>query len=156
MLLKLNYIIIPLIAIFVSVFGGQLVNSGMNWYKTIKLPSLAPAGSIIGLVWTIIFILCTIAGLIIWNKFSRGSHFNLIIAFFLINAFFNVFWNFLFFANQWLLAGIIEMIILEFTTLILIFLIWPQSKFVASLLIPYALWVPFATYLATQIYLLNR
>jgi translocator protein len=156
MVLKLNYIIIPLIAIFVSVFGGQLVNSGMQWYQTIKLPSLAPAGSIIGMVWSVIFILCTITALIIWNKFPRGSRFNLIIAFFLINAFLNVFWNFLFFANQWLLIGIIEMIILEITTLILIFLIWPQSKLVASLLIPYALWVPFATYLATQIFLLNR
>jgi len=156
MILKLNYFIIPLITIFVSVFGGQLVNSGMNWYKTIKLPSLAPAGSIIGMVWTIIFILCTIAALIVWNKFSRGNRFNLIIAFFLINAFLNIFWNFLFFANQWLLIGIIEMVLLEITTLILIFLIWPQSKLVASLLIPYALWVPFATYLATQIYLLNR
>jgi len=156
MSLKLNYIIIPLIAILVSVFGGQLVNSGMDWYKTIKLPSLAPDGSVIGIAWTIIFILCTIAGLMIWNKFPRGNRFNLIIAFFLINAFLNVFWNFLFFANQWLLIGIIEMIVLEIITLILIFLIWPQSKFVASLLIPYALWVPFATYLATQIYLLNR
>jgi len=156
MILKLNYIIIPLIAIFVSVFGGQLVNSGMQWYQTIKLPSLAPAGSIIGMVWTVIFIFCTIAALIIWNKFPRSNRFNLIIAIFLINAFLNVFWNFLFFANQWLMAGIIEMIILEITTLILIFLIWPQSKLVASLLIPYALWVPFATYLATQIYLLNR
>jgi len=156
MVLKLNYIIIPLIAIFVSVFGGQLVNSGMDWYQTIKLPSLAPAGSIIGMVWGAIFILCTIAALIIWNKFSRSNRFNLIITIFLINAFLNIFWNFLFFANQWLIAGIIEMIILEITTLILIFLIWPQSKLVASLLIPYALWVPFATYLATQIYLLNR
>ncbi len=153
---KLNYIIIPLIAIFVSVFGGKLVDAGMDWYKTIKLPSLAPAGSIIGIVWTVIFILCTIAALIIWNKFSRGSRFNLIIAIFLINAFLNVFWNFLFFANQWLLIGIIEMIVLEITTLVLIFLIWQQSKIVGTLLIPYALWVPFATYLAIQIFLLNR
>ena len=153
--MKINYFIIPLITLIVAFSGSFLTSGGMAWYKTIKLPKIAPPGYFIGIVWTIIFILTTISALLFWNKAPRDSRFNTIAIIFLINAFLNVFWSYLFFNQHQILASIIEMIILDITVIVLIFFLWPISKLASYLLMPYAAWVAFATYLAYRILLLN-
>lgn len=153
--MKINYFIIPLITLIVAFSGSFLANGGMKWYKTIKLPKMASPGSLIGLVWTIIFILTTISALIFWNKAPNDSRFQIIAMAFLINAVLNVFWSYLFFNQHQILASIIEMIILDTTVIVLILLLWPISKLASYLLMPYAVWVAFATYLTYQILLLN-
>jgi len=95
--MKPNYIIIPLITVFVSLLGGWLTSSGMSWYKSINLPSWTPPGSIIGLVWTILFILATISALIVWNSLAGKNNFSLIIAIFILNSILNFGWSWLFF-----------------------------------------------------------
>lgn len=154
--MKPNYIIIPLITVLVSFIGNLFTDSGMDWYRTLELPSFTPPGSVIGMVWTIIFILSTISALIVWNKINHNKLFWLIIFLFLLNAFFNIFWSFLFF-NQYLIGlSLIEMNVLNLTTILLIIVIWSKSKLASGLLVPYFTWVTFATYLAYSIWLLNK
>ncbi len=154
--MKLNYLIIPLITFLVSVTGSRLTSGGMDWYKTIKLPAWTPPGSVIGFVWTTIFILSTISALIVWNKFSRNKRFAWIIGLFLINAGLNVLWSFLFF-NQHLIGwSVIEAGLLGLSVIGLIILIGPISRLAAWLLAPYAAWVSFATYLTYIIWTLNK
>ena len=154
--MKLNYFIIPLITAFVTIFGSSLTSRGMDWYEKIKLPTWTPGGNIIGLVWTLIFILSTISALIIWNNYSASKNLKWIILFFLLNAGLNVFWSYLFFTAHLINWSIAEMILLELSVLILIILIWPLSKLAGILLLPYSLWVAFATYLTYNIALLNK
>ena len=153
--MKINYILIPLIVLAVSVGGSLLTNSGMPWYDTLKLPSIAPPGGVIGAVWTVIFILSTISAIMLWNVAPRGMQFNLIFSLFAINAILNVLWSFFFFNQQMIGASIIEMCVLNLTTLALIIFGWRFSWIAASLLIPYFAWVSFATYLAYKIWILN-
>lgn len=153
--MKTNYIFIPLSTLAVSVGGSFLTDSGMEWYDTLKLPSFTPPGSVIGMVWTFIFILSTISALILWNKASRGARFNAIFALFICNALLNFFWSFLFFYQGLIGASIWEMCALNLTTLSLIVLSWKFSRTAALLLTPYFAWVSFATYLAYQIWKLN-
>ena len=54
-----------------------------------------------------------------------------------------------------LLLSFIEMILLEVTVVALIFLLWRKVSWAGILLIPYALWVPFATYLTWLVIQLN-
>jgi len=152
---KLNFFIIPLIVIAVSIIGSFATNSGMEWYDTINLPSFTPLGSVIGAVWTMIFILCAISVLIIWNKIKHDKIFRIIIVLFLFNAFLNIFWSVLFFNQQMIQASLIEIFILNATTLALIILVWPRSKLASALLIPYFGWVSFASYLLYNIWQLN-
>jgi tryptophan-rich sensory protein len=53
-------------------------------------------------------------------------------------------------------AAIIDSLAIEVTLLLLIPLVWKHSKVASALLIPYALWVGFATCLNYTIYILNR
>jgi len=155
--MKLNFIIIPLITLIVLLAGSYLSASGMVWYQTLKLPQLAPPGYIIGLVWTLIFILSTISALTIWNLEPKDRRLLfMVVSLFLINALLNVGWSYLFFQLHLIAASIVEMIILNLTVIALIVKLGPISKSAAWLLSPYVIWVTFATYLAYQILLLNR
>src|SRR5271157_3364882 len=95
--MKLNYVIIPLVTIAVAVIGGLITGGGMEWYRSIKLPSWTPPGSVIGAVWTVLFILATISALIVWNGAPHGVRFWWIVAIFLLNAILNFGWSWLFF-----------------------------------------------------------
>lgn len=147
--MKLNYLIIPLITIIVAVSGSRFTNQGLeSWYNTLNLPSIAPPGWFIGIVWTIIYILATISALILWNLTSDKwaqwqKYYWSIWLLFPANAFLNAFWNYLFFVKHQIGWAMVEMIILELTVIALIFLAKKFSKTASILLIPYAVWVAF-------------
>lgn len=154
MQIKTNYIVIFSITIIVAVVGSWLTAMGMGWYNNLNLPSIAPAGSFIGLVWTVIFILSTASAILFWNS-PRGKDFKIIIGLFILNAFLNVLWSFLFFALHLFWWAIAEMILLNLVNLLLIALLWKYNRKSAILLVPYFLWVSFATYLAYSVASLN-
>lgn len=154
--MKINYILIPIAVFLTSFIGSTLTDPNSSWYKSLKLPSFAPPGYVIGLVWTIIFILCAISLIIIWNKLPHNTLFWWIIGIFTVNAILNILWSFLFFNQHQILASIFEMIILNATTIAIMILVWPLSRLAAGLLLPYAVWVSFATFLAMNIYNLNK
>lgn len=153
--MKLSYIIIPLITLATALLGSRLTSSGMDWYKTINLPAWTPAGSIIGAVWTVLFVLATISALIIWNRSAHDTRFWWIVAIFVANAILNAGWSWLFFNQHLLGLAIFEAALLGASILALIILIWPSSRLAAALLVPYAAWVAFATFLTYKIWSLN-
>lgn len=154
--MKPNYIIIPIVTFFTAFVGSMLTSGDMAWYQTLKLPAMAPPGFAIGIVWTVIFILSAISALIVWNNMLHvDPKFPSIAILFLFNALLNIFWSFLFFNQHLIGFSIIEMVVLEATVIGLIVMIWPLSKWASTLLIPYAVWVVVATYLAYNIWILN-
>lgn len=154
MKIKTNYIAISLITVAVATVGSYLTSMGMEWYNSLSLPTIAPPGSFIGLVWTIIFILGDISAILFWNA-PRGKNFKLITTLFLLNAFFNVYWSFLFFTLHLFWWAIAEMIVLNLVNLALIGLLCKDNHKSSVLLVPYFLWVSFATYLAYLVAALN-
>lgn len=153
--MKLNYLFIPLIAIAVFSVGSALTGPGLGWYQTLKVPAWTPGGQTISLVWTAIFVLTALAALLFYNK---APNYYLLLAggiIFLINAFLNVFWSYLFFSQHLIYEAMIEAGVLGLSVVILIFLTLPVSLFASILLLPYAGWVGFAAYLNYQIWLLN-
>lgn len=154
--MKFNYFVIPLIVAAVAVLGGRVTQAGMVWYRTIKLPEWTPSGSFIGMMWTAIFILTAVCAVMVWNSFPRDWRFQTIISLFLLNAALNVFWSYLFFGKHLLGWAVLEAGALAASVFGLIFLIWPVSVPAASLLILYALWSSFATYVTYSVWILNR
>lgn len=156
--LKVNYLVTPLGVLCVSLIGGYFTGGGMTWYDTINLPSFAPPGSVIAVIWSIIFILSAISILLFSNssKTDRKSlFFYIIISLFVLNGVLNVFWTVLFFSWHLVFWSVIEMLFLNLVNLILILMLWKEHKASAILLLPYFIWVAFATYLTYSIYLLN-
>jgi len=119
------------------------------------LPNIAPAGWFIGLMWSIIYVLTTISALIVWNKLKKDKDFKLIISLFIVNAFLNWFWTYLFFGMNLIYPALLEMIILNIINLWLIVILRKKNLLASVLLIPYFIWVSFATYLTYLILTLN-
>ncbi|MFA6552425.1 MAG: TspO/MBR family protein [Candidatus Paceibacterota bacterium] len=153
--MKINYIFIPLITIATAWIGNYLTFGGMAWYKTINLPSWTPPGFIIGTVWTILFILAAISAIIVWNAEMPDEKLALIVIFFVVNALLNIGWSLLFFNLHLIGASVFEAGFLGLSVLALVIFIWPVSVLAAALLIPYFLWVSFATYLTYSVWIIN-
>ena len=150
-----KYYIIPAV-VAVAALGSWLTSFGIpGWYNTLTLPSIAPSGGVIGTVWTIIFILSGIAVLLIWNARKKIEHYGWIIGLLIANAVLNVAWSYIFFVQHLLFWAIMEMVVLNLTTLAVMVLGWRRARLAVWLLLPYFVWVSFATYLAYQIWFLN-
>ena len=161
MKLKPNYLIIPLVTVFVALLGTFFTSSGMEWYNNALIrPALAPPKWAFPVAWTLIFVCTTISVMIIWNKTEKNKRFlwifrtkemkpeyQWIIGLFIINAILNVGWSLLFFKMHMLGASLAEMLFLEATNIALLILTWKISKKASVLLVPYALWVALATVL---------
>jgi tryptophan-rich sensory protein len=153
--LKINYLIIPLFVLITASAASYFADIGMVWYRTINLPSWTPSNTLMVIMWTIIFILGALSILIIWNKYSTQKHFGVIISLFVFNGLLIVGWNILFFSQQQMGLAFFQALLLIADLTFLIFLIWPFCKIAASLLVPYSVWVIFATVLTLNVWMIN-
>jgi tryptophan-rich sensory protein len=157
--MRINYLIIPLVAILVAWIGGRLTMTAVRtWYRHIRKPQWTPPGSVIGAVWTVLYILAAISALIIWNAPSlNASGVPLaIVTLFILNALVNIFWSYTFFYRQRIGFAIWICLFLDLTIVALIQLVAPVSLAAAWLLVPYAAWVTFAAYLNYRVWEMNR
>lgn len=155
--MKIGYIIIPLAVIIVASTGSFLTALGIDpgWYASIAKPSWTPDGSVIGAVWTTIFILTAISALLVWKKAKRDKRFYWIVTLLIANACLNVLWSLIFFVLHEIGFAVIEAALLDVTVIALMVLIWPISRIASLMLLPYAVWVAFASFLTYNVWVLN-
>lgn len=123
-------------------------SSVTTWYRTLEQPPLSPPSWVFGPVWTILFLLMGISLYLIWdNKKPHHKQKMEIITIFCIQLVLNFYWSVLFFGLKNVGAAFINIIILWISILATIIVFSLISKKAAYLLIPYLLWVSFATYL---------
>jgi tryptophan-rich sensory protein len=127
-----------------------------TWYASLEKPSFSPPNWLFGPVWTLLYILMGIAFAIIWRRYGvlRGAGFAM--AIFLVQLVFNILWSAAFFALHSPLLGLIDIIILLLLIIVTIISFNRVSYGGSFLLIPYVLWVGFATILNAAIYILNK
>lgn len=152
---RLNYLLIPLFVIITASAASYFADTGKQWYQTIQLPVWTPPNSLMVAMWAAIFILAAISLLLIWNRNFGEKKFKLIIGQFVLNAFLIVGWNIFFFTFQQIAFSFFIAVLIVANLLSLVFLVWPVCKLAACLLIPYSLWVAFATLLTLNVWLIN-
>ena len=155
--MHLSYILIPLVTILVAYIGGKLTASSVKtWYRGLRKPSWTPPGGVIGAVWTVLYILAAISALIVWNLPGGISVPFMVASLFVLNALLNVFWSYVFFYLHRPAPALWVCLLLDLTIVLLIQLISPLSLLAAWLLVPYAAWVTFASYLNYRVWAMNR
>ncbi|MEO9512531.1 MAG: TspO/MBR family protein [Flavobacteriaceae bacterium] len=138
---------------FLSSFATQ--NTVDDWYLTLNKPSFNPPNWLFAPVWTALYIMMGIAAGIVWSKGFHHIWVKTALYHFGFQLLFNALWSIVFFGFKspiWALA-----IIFILLTLIILTIRWFKvvSKLAAILLIPYMLWVCFATLLNYKIWELN-
>jgi benzodiazapine receptor len=153
--IKTNYIVIIVLALATLLGGAYFSWTGMSWYNGLVLPSITPPGWVFSSAWHIIFVLTTLAAILVWNRFERDMKFFLTMALFVLNAFLNVYWTYLFFHKHRIGAALVDAFFLEFSTMLLFVLISQRSHTISFLLLPYATWNLFAIILNFMVWQLN-
>ncbi len=135
-----------------AVLGGRFTARGMDgWYQSLAKPSWTPPGSVIGAVWTVLYILIAVASAIVWAKGAAVGYMVLLA----LNLILNAGWCYVFFAARRPGVALLEIAILEATCVALVVLAARASTAAAWLLAPYAAWVAFASFLNWSIVRLN-
>ncbi len=125
-----------------------------SWYPNLVKPAFLPPSWLFPVVWSILFVIIGVSlYLILVSNNKTNLKKNLWI--FSIQLLLNILWSFFFFTLQSPLLGLIEIIILNFAIVINIIYFYKTSKAAAYLLLPYLLWVLFATILTISIFILN-
>lgn len=127
-----------------------------TWYSTLKKPPFQPPNWLFGPAWTVLFILMGIALFLVWNKGLPFSQVRMAVVMFAVQLGLNILWSVLFFGAKAPLAGLIEIAVLWVAILLTIVYFFAVSRTAGWLLVPYILWVSFATVLNAAIVVLNR
>ncbi len=127
-----------------------------TWYVFLNKPFFSPPNWVFGPVWTILYFMMGISAFLIWQRGLGNKKVKRALTYFLIQLFFNFLWSFLFFGLHSPIIGLVDIIALLISIILTIGAFYKISKAAAYLLIPYFLWVSFATLLNIAIVLLNR
>lgn len=127
-----------------------------NWYLQLAKPSWAPPSWLFGPVWTFLYVLIALSfGNVLFLAWQKQLPFAVATPF-LLNLIFNFAFTPLQFGlkNNWLAA--IDILLVLGTLIWAMVSIYPYSRVIAYVQIPYLLWVVFATALQLSITFLNR
>ncbi len=128
--------------------------SAASFYGQLVRPTWAPPSAVFGPVWTTLYAFMSIAAWLVWRaggfRTNRSA-----LTLFLVQLAVNALWSWLFFAwhrGPLAFADIAVLWLLIIATLVSF---WRVSPLAGALLIPYLLWVSFASALNFSVWQLN-
>ncbi len=136
---------------------GSLFTRGSipTWYSLLQKPSFTPPSWLFAPVWFLLYILMGISAFLIWRKGFRQFQVRESIIIFTVQLFLNALWSYAFFGLKSPLIGLLVIVPLWTAILLTMLNFYKVSKTASLLLIPYILWVSYATVLNFWFYLLN-
>jgi len=129
--------------------------SVVSWYPTLVKPSFSPPNYLFAPAWLTLYTLMGISLYLVWQKKTEKKKVRQALILFSIHLFFNALWSIIFFGLKNIALAFIEIIILWFLILTVIYKFWKIEPKAGILLIPYFLWVSFASILSYSICFLN-
>lgn len=150
--LIISLVLCQLAGLLGTIFTSDSITT---WYAALNKPSFNPPDWIFGPVWIILYILMGISLFIIWKEDLKNREVKAAFVIFMIQLIFNAAWSLIFFGAESISGGLIVIIILWVLILITIIRFMKISRTAGIMLLPYLLWVSFATVLNFYILKLN-
>lgn len=140
---KLFNFLLCLLSVSLVAFIGSLFTNLGAWYYSIR-PSITPPNWVFPVVWNILFILIAISLYLALGSSDKRMKGKILLVFG-INFFLNILWSFLFFTLQSPLLGFIDVLLMIASIIWMIIVTRKVNTASAILLVPYLLWVMFAS-----------
>ena len=137
-----------------SGIGAAAAVQASDFYGELIQPAWAPAAWLFGPVWTLLYTFMGIAAWLVWRLGGLQNN-RPAFAVFLVQLVINALWSWLFFA--WYLGALafVDIVLLLVLIAVNIVLFWRVSVWAGLLLVPYFLWVSFASALNFAMWQLN-
>ena len=134
---KFNAITLVILTLIVGSLASA--NTGTDsWYQGLVKSDLNPPGYVFGIVWPILYLFMAIT---IWRVYSTIKNL------FYFQLFLNAIWSWLFFFFHLPLIALIDIWLLIFINIKILFLAIKKDRLSAFLHLPYIIWLFFASYL---------
>jgi tryptophan-rich sensory protein len=141
-------------ALAVATLGATATDIG-PWYYSLHKPSWQPPDWLFGPVWTMIYALTALSGVIAWRAATSRAMRQRIILLFAVNALLNVGWSELFFRFRRPDLALIEVVPFWLSIVVLVVVLAAVSSSASRLLLPYVAWVAFAAVLKLAVVRMN-
>ena len=151
-----KFIIAVFICEAVGIVSGLLTQNEMTtWFSSLNKPSWNPPAYLFGPVWTTLYLLMGISLGLIWKSNAPETQKLRAELTFALQLFLNFMWSILFFKCHSPALAFMDIILMIVTILMTIGRFARMSRLAAWLLIPYLMWVCFATVLNYRIWAMN-
>ena len=132
------------------------MNQAYSWYSQLIKPVFAPPSWVFGPVWTVLYILIAISyGYAGYLFFTKKIPFIVLLPF-ILNLIFNLIFTPIQFGLQNNYLAAVDIVLVIGTLIWALVAIFPYTKWVAYINLPYLLWGLFATSVQFTITWLNR
>jgi benzodiazapine receptor len=142
------------ICFVVAGLGSAASVQAGSFYIELVRPDWAPPPYIFGPVWTALYAIMSIAAWLVWRV--NGFHSaRTALALFLVQLVLNALWSWLFFAWHFGALAFADILVLWVLIVATLISFWRIRPLAGALLIPYLLWVSFASALNYSVWQLN-
>ena len=137
-----------------SAVGAVASIQAKSFYSQLVQPDWAPPPEVFGPVWTVLYALMGIAAWLVWR--SGGFRANRqALTLFVLQLAVNALWSWLFFAWHYGFFALADVLVLWILIVATLVAFWRVRPLAGALLIPYLLWVSFASALNFSLWQLN-
>ncbi len=135
---------------------GKLVTDSSvgTWYQTLHKAPFNPPDGFFSPVWVVLYFMMALAGWRVWRQDGSRPQ-RVALTLFAVQLALNFGWSVLFFGMQSIDLAFAEMIVLIVTVVVTAVWFWRIDKLAGVLLLPYVLWLCFATVLVAYIWRFN-
>ncbi|TVR79257.1 MAG: tryptophan-rich sensory protein [Rhodospirillales bacterium] len=139
----------------VSLIGGAVTATSVEtWYPRLITPAFTPPDWVFGPVWTVLYIMMAVAAWRVWRRtgFAGGA---VPLGLYGVQLGLNLAWSVLFFGLNWIGVALAEIAVLWLAIAVTTLLFWHVDRIAGWLMLPYLLWVGYATVLNAAIWQLQ-
>jgi len=148
-------VVIAIAITFTASLTGLVVPEAISgWYASLNRPSFAPPNWIFGPAWTVLYILMGIAAGLVWSEPRSQARRNALLLYGAQLAF-NASWTLVFFGLHAMTGALVVIIALLILIVLTMRAFLPLQRTAGRLLLPYLMWVGFATLLNAAYVVLN-
>ena len=151
----IKLIISILLCELAGITGTLFTGNSLGWYYTLNKPFFRPPNWLFGPVWIILYVLMGIALYLLWRRGFSSNDSKYALGIFIFQLIFNTAWSFVFFGERSIGGGLAVILILWVLIFLTIFAFYRVNNYAAYLLIPYLIWVSYASILNLSIWKLN-
>ena len=145
-----------LVSLGVGFAASFLTMDAVNgWYQLLEKPAFNPPNWVFGPVWTILYIMMGTAAGMVWSTPSTELR-NRALLVFSLQLILNASWSLFFFSMHSPLYGLFVIFPLLILNIWCTVLFYKIHRLSGQLMVPYVLWLVYATVLNVSIYVLNQ
>lgn len=139
----------------IGYFLGTLTQANIaTWYQALHKSSLTPPAIVFPIVWSILYVMIALSGWNLWHHRQQPKA-KTALGFYSAQMILNWAWSPIFFNFHLISVSFYCIILITLLTLVTILLTKDKFKLSSILLIPYFIWLLFASYLNGVVWMLN-